>query len=107
MPESQLVAFAYCQDQPNTVQRRRFADTYVTAGADVKGVKLYTDVHDFRSDVGSIRYGWEVDLHAAYAFNKQFTGQVEYAHFREDDQLAGAARKLDTTRLWLTLIFNL
>jgi hypothetical protein len=90
-----------------TTPAQGIRDTYVTAGTDVKGVKLYTEVHDFRSDVGSIRYGWEVDLRAAYAFNKQFTGQVEYAYFREDDQLAGAARKPDTTRLWLTLIFNL
>jgi hypothetical protein len=90
-----------------TTPAQGIRDTYVTAGTDVKGVKLYTEVHDFRSDFGSIRYGWEVDLRAAYAFDKRLTGQVEYAHFREDDQLAGAARKPDTDRLWLTLIFSL
>lgn len=32
--------------------------------------------------------------------------KVEYADFREDDVLAGAARKLDTRKIWLTLIYN-
>ena len=34
-------------------------------------------------------------------------GKVEYASFREDDELTpAAARKRDTDELWLTLVYN-
>jgi hypothetical protein len=37
---------------------------------------------------------------------KQLSGKFEYAQFREDDVLVGAARKADLTKIWVTLIYN-
>ena len=42
-----------------------------------------------------------------YPLTKGLVGKVEYASFREDDVLTPAvARKRDTGKLWLTLVYN-
>jgi hypothetical protein len=42
-----------------------------------------------------------------YPFGMGLNGKFEYASFREDDILAPAsARKRDTDKLWLTLVYN-
>ena len=42
-----------------------------------------------------------------YPFRKGLNGKIEYASFREADILAPAsARKRDTDKLWLTLVYN-
>lgn len=79
-------------------------DAWVSAGTNLYGVQLYTEYHDFRSDVGSQKIGTEWDLGVTYAFNKQFTGKIEYGQFKEGDVLA--TRYRDTSKLWLTALFN-
>lgn len=82
-------------------------DRYVTAGTEVAGVKVVTEWHDFRSDVGGLRYGREWDVGVSYGFSSRLTGKVEYASFREGDVLTpGTARKRDLTKLWVTLVYN-
>ena len=82
-------------------------DSFVSGGATIAGVQVYTEYHDLRSDVGGIRYGSEWDLGVTYAFTKQLTGKVEFGRFDEDDVLTPAgARKRDTTKLWVTAIYN-
>lgn len=94
-------------DQFLTTPVQGIRDTYLTAGTTVANVVLYTELHDFRSDVGGIHYGREIDFGAAYAFTNQLTGKFEAGVFREDDTLApAAARKRDTTRIWVTMIYN-
>ena len=42
-----------------------------------------------------------------YAFSKQLTAKLEYADFREGDVLTPtSARKRDTTKTWVTLVYN-
>ena len=53
-------------------------------------------------------YGKELDLAAAYSVGK-WLGKVEYARFQEDDVLTGAganARKRDTEKVWLTVMYT-
>ena len=93
-------------DQFLTTPAQGIRDVYLSAGTTVGDVQLYTEVHDFRSDFGSIHYGSEVDFGATYAFMKQLTGKFEFAVFQEADQLAGTARKPDTSKVWFTLIYQ-
>lgn len=89
-----------------TTPAQGIRDTYLTAGTTFNGVQIYTEVHDFRSDFGGIRYGSELDVGVTWPLSRGFTGKVEAAVFDEADRLPGAARKSDTTRLWLTLMYN-
>jgi hypothetical protein len=94
-------------DQFLTTPAQGIHDTYVTAGSTVANVALYAELHDFRSDVGAIHYGQEIDFGATYVFTKQLTGKFEAGVFREDDVLTPAsARKRDMTRIWVTMIYS-
>lgn len=94
-------------DQFLTTPAQGIRDTYVTAGTTIAEVALYMELHDFHSDFGGIHYGREVDFGATYAFTKQFTAKFEAGVFREDDVLTPAStRKRDTTRIWVTMIYN-
>ncbi|MBI1395298.1 MAG: hypothetical protein GC151_04890 [Betaproteobacteria bacterium] len=94
-------------DQFLTTPAQGIHDTYVTAGTAVHGVGLQVAYHDFRSDVASIRYGSEWDAGVTYAFLRNLTGKFELARFSEGDVLApAAARKRDTTKVWLTLVYS-
>ena len=82
-------------------------DTYLSAGGPLCKARWVAEIHDFRSDYGSIHYGREFDLGLGYALRKDLAGKIEFADFHEDDGLTpAAARKRDTQRIWLTLVYN-
>ena len=82
-------------------------DTFLSAGATVAKAKILAEYHDFKSDFGSVHFGTELDIGVTYPIAKGLNGKIEYASFREGDVLAPAtARKRDTDKLWLTLIYN-
>jgi hypothetical protein len=89
-----------------TTPAQGIRDVYLSAGTTLWDVQLITEVHDFRSDFGSIHYGSEVDVGASHVFTKQLTGKVEFAYFQESDRLAGTARKPDTSKIWVTLNYQ-
>ena len=79
----------------------------MTVGGALGKAKWMSEYHDFKSDFGGIHYGTELDLGVTYPLAKGLNGKIEYAAFREDDILApAAARKRDTDKIWLTLIYN-
>lgn len=73
-------------------------DVYVTAKTNFKGVKLSATYHDLTSDEGSIDYGTELDLAAAYKVNKNFSVLAKYAKYDADDHAT------DTDKLWVQLV---
>ena len=88
-------------------------DTFVSFGGKVMDVQLTGEYHwinsdeDFTTPAGAgtgDRYGKELDLAAAYTYRK-WMGKVEYARFQEDD-VYSAARKRDTEKLWLTVMYS-
>jgi hypothetical protein len=82
-------------------------DLYLSGGGKIGPVGLYAEFHKFKSDVGGIDFGKEFDLGVTYPFLKKFTTKFEYAHYSEGDVLSPAtARKRDTKKVWLTLIYN-
>jgi hypothetical protein len=89
-----------------TTPRQGIRDTYLSAGGKIQKAQLYLEYHQFKSDFGSIDFGKELDFSITYPFTKQLTGRLEYADFKEDDVLAGAARKPDLNKVWVTLMFN-
>jgi hypothetical protein len=96
-------------DQFLTTPPQGIRDWYVSAGAPVWRVKLYGEYHWFKSDFGGIDYGQEFDFGATMPIPalKGLLGKFEFAYFTEGDPLSPtSARKRDTTKVWLTLIYN-
>lgn len=88
-------------------------DTFVTAGGKIGDVTLLTEYHWINSDKDFLvvgggagdKYGKEWDVSAAYAYNKNILGKLEYGTYQEDDlRLAGRVR--DTDKVWLTLMYT-
>lgn len=105
-------------------------DTYLSFGGEVFGVKLSGEYHWFDSDrnfktagdgaafssfTGN-RYGTELDLSAAYAYDKNWSAKVEYFSYNEDDCYIGtgscsnsafnASRKRDKDNFLVTLMYT-
>jgi hypothetical protein len=92
-------------------------DTFVSAGGKLLAIQLMAEYHwikadeDFASLAGRSgdSYGEEFDISASYSYGK-WLGKVEYANFREDDELGptvnAASRKRDTEKVWLTLMYS-
>ena len=81
-------------------------DRYLSfGGKPLPSLQLMGEYHVFDSDQDGIAYGKELDLAVAYAVNAQLQAKLEYANFKEDDRMAGIARKPDTEKLWLTLMY--
>jgi Alginate export len=91
-------------DQFLTTPANGIRDVFVSAGATVGKAKILGEYHDFKSDVGSVHFGTELDIGVTYPLAKGLNGRIEYASFREGDVIA--QRKRDTDKLWLTLIYN-
>jgi len=75
-------------------------DTYLKASTKLGKVKLTAVYHDLSADQGSMNYGTELDLVAAYKVNKQLSTVVKYAAY-DADELA-----TDTDKLWLMATFK-
>lgn len=94
-------------DQFLTTPAQGIRDTFLSAGTKLGALQLLGAWHRLRSDVGGLDYGSEWNLGLTWGFRKHFTGKVELARFDEGDVLSpAAARKRDTTRLWLTLLYD-
>ena len=89
-----------------TTPKQGIKDTFITAGGKIGKASLLAEYHRYKSDTGGISFGDEIDFSVAYPFTKQLSGKLEYAGFQEKDVLAGAARKPDLTKIWVTLLFN-
>jgi hypothetical protein len=105
-------------------------DTFLSFGGEVYGVKLSGEYHWFDSDhdfkttgdgaafssFSGKHYGKELDLSAAYAYDKNWSGKVEYFSYNEDDCYMGtgscannvvnANRKRDKDNFLLTLMYT-
>ena len=85
-------------------------DTILIAGGKVMDATIKAEYHFINSDrnfakVGGgtgDKYGTEFDVGMYYKFNKQISGSVEYANFKEDDEYA-SARKRDIEKFWVRL----
>ena len=70
-------------------------DIYLTAKTKVNGIKLSATYHDLSSDEGNRDLGSEIDVAAAYAFNKNYSVLVKLASYSADDHAS------DTDKLWV------
>lgn len=90
-------------------------DTFITAGGKVGDVTLLTEYHWIDSDKDFARvgggagdsYGREWNVSAAYAYDKNISGKVEYGTFKEGDPYVSTAKRVrDTDKLWLTMLYT-
>jgi hypothetical protein len=97
-------------DQFLTTPRQGIQDYYVAAGGRIGKLALYLEVHQFKSDAGSIDFGNEFDVGLTYplAFLKGLTGKLEYANYNAVDRVSGdaLANKVDVRKFWATLIYQ-
>jgi len=70
-------------------------DTFFSLGGKLKGIKLLGVYHDFSANDGGADYGTEIDLLAAYKYNKNFSTGLKYANYDADDF------SVDTKKYWL------
>lgn len=89
-----------------TTPKQGIKDIFLTFGGKVGKVTLLGEYHRYKSDTGGINFGDELDFSMAYQFTKQLSAKIEYAGFNEKDIQAGAARKSDLTKTWVTLLYN-
>jgi hypothetical protein len=73
-------------------------DLYLTVKTKVSNIKLAATYHDLSSNKGSLDYGTELDLVAAYAFNQNYSVLFKYASYDADSHAS------DTDKLWLQLM---
>ena len=96
-----------------TTPNQGIEDTILIAGGKIMAATIKAEYHFINSDRNFAKmgggtgdkYGTEFDLGVYYKFNKQVSGSVEYANFKEDDKYAGA-RKRDIEKFWVTAIYN-
>ncbi|TWX52991.1 alginate export family protein [Colwellia hornerae] len=79
----------------STGMKNGVEDTYITVKTKLAGVKLAATFHDLASNEGTIDYGTELDLVAAYTFKKNYNLLVKFARYSAD-QLS-----TDTSKLWI------
>jgi len=90
-------------DQFLTTPAQGLRDTYLIAGAKAWKLGLYTELHRFRADSGSIDFGQEWDAGVTWPIIKQLTAKLEYADYQAGDAASG---KTDLRKIWLTLIYQ-
>ncbi len=111
-----------------TTPKEGIEDTYLSFGGKLFEIQLSGEYHWFDSDrnyrttgdpaafsgYSGSRYGKELDLAAAYAYDKHWSGKLEYFRFQEDECYAGsvstcldtnANRKRDTDKFLFTLMY--
>jgi hypothetical protein len=97
-------------DQFLTTPRQGIQDIYVAAGGKIGRLAVYVEVHEFKSDAGSIDFGNEFDVGLTYPldFLKGLTGKLEYANYNAVDRVPGdaLANKVDVRKFWATLIYQ-
>lgn len=106
MPLATLHPFQGWNDLFVTTPPQGIEDFFLSAGYSIGKAKLLAEYHHIASEFGDIDFGNELNLALSYPLLENLQGKIEYAHFEEDERLAGAARKPDTTRLWFTLNYT-
>jgi Alginate export len=90
-------------DQFLTTPRQGLRDIYVVGGASIRKIGLYTEWHRFRSDIGSIDFGRELDVGVTWPIVRTLTAKLEYADYQAGDAASG---KTDLRKVWLTLVYQ-
>jgi hypothetical protein len=97
-------------DQFLTTPRQGIRDTYLAAGGKLGPVTVYSELHQFKSDVRGIDFGKEFDLGVTWPlpFLKGLTGKLEYADYNAGDKVPGdaLANKVDVRKFWATLVYQ-
>ena len=78
-------------------------DIYATYLGKIQKASLQAAYHRFDADYGGLDFGRELDLGVSYPLHKKLVGTIEYADYQAGNTAAG---KPDTTKLWVTLLFN-
>lgn len=76
-------------------------DFYISTGGTLAGLAINATYHQFESDRGSIDYGDELDLTAAYPLSKNCKLLLKYARYNADTFAS------DTDKFWLMFQLNL
>lgn len=116
-PFATLHPFQGWTDLFTTTPRQGMIDRFITLGSKLDQWTLYTEWHTLYADqryqtprgIGD-HYGNEWDFSCAYQYTPKLQAKFEYARFYEDDtlgsSLSAASRKPDTTKSWLTLLYQ-
>ncbi|HUF19856.1 MAG TPA: alginate export family protein [Burkholderiales bacterium] len=90
-------------DQFLVTPRQGIRDTFVSGSAKIEKFQIVAEYHWLKSDIDGIDFGNEFDIGVTYPLMPKLLGRVEYADYRAGDAGSG---KVDTRKVWLTLMFN-
>lgn len=116
-PMATLHPFQGWTDLFTTTPKQGMIDRFITVGGVWNQWTLQSEWHQMLSDhrfqtpTGTGNdYGREWDVSVAYQYTPKLQTKFEYARFNEGDILGASAtassRKMDTTKGWLTLLFQ-
>lgn len=116
-PMATLHPFQGWTDLFTTTPKQGMVDRFITVGATLDKWTLYSEWHhlssdrDFQTPTGlGNDYGNEWDFSFAYQYTPTLQAKFEYARFNEGDiwgaSANAATRKVDTTKSWLTLLYQ-
>lgn len=86
-----------------TAPRQGLRDQWVTGRWSIGPVTLYGEVHRFRSDFGSLDFGDEVDVSAAWQILPNMNLRLQHARY---DPGSGRPLDPDIRKTWLTLTYT-
>jgi hypothetical protein len=86
-----------------TTPKQGIRDRYASLGASIRSVALYAEWHSFRSDVGDLDFGQELDVRVTWSLSRSLLLRAELADFRGAEP---AAARPDTRKVWLTVVYN-
>ncbi|MFT5547160.1 MAG: hypothetical protein ACI832_002853 [Rheinheimera aquimaris] len=100
-PLATLHAFSGFADMFLNTPDNGLRDNWLEAKTKLNGVALSLAYHRFDSDLGSAKYGDEWNASAGYNLNSQLSGMLKLAHYNAD------SFAVDTTKVWLMLVYQL
>jgi hypothetical protein len=105
MPFEDTYAFNGWASEFTTTPPTGLRDTWVSVRAQPGHFQFVAEAHHFASTYGSVAYGNELDLRAAYAVTNSVTLALQHARFHAG-QPGGWADFYDSTKTWASLTYD-
>lgn len=106
MPFENTYAFNGWVSQFTNTPPTGLRDAWVTLRAQPGRFQLFAQAHRFSATYGSLEYGHEVDLRAAYAATSSLTLALQYARFHGVGDTGGWFDYYGVSRTWVSLTYD-
>jgi Alginate export len=102
-PLTDFYAFNGTALQFTSTPMQGLRDAWLTMRGEVEKFDLFAEYHQYRSDVGGLKFGQELDLSASYPLLSNLVAKLQHATYRPGDNVLG---KLNVDKTWLAFTYN-